>query len=82
MRYWNNKSSYGLAPRGSVQGRILEDWKIYCSNPISKNPISKETLIYYFNTLCPKYALNGEKRWPVDGSLNYCIIKQLKQHCQ
>ena len=74
---WYNEGSSGLTTRGSPLSRILEDWNVHCCYPMSK-----EVLICYCNTVWPMHDLDFEERWTVDGSLSYCIIKQLERYCQ
>ena len=82
MLCWNYTRCSGPVPEWSPLGRILRDWENYCSKSTYKNPLSKQLLIYYCNTVWPTYVLSDEMRWPVNGSLSYCIIMRLKQYCR
>ena len=79
---WNYTRCSEPVPEWSPLGRILRDWENYCSKSTYKNPLSKQLLIYYCNTVWPTYVLSDEMRWPVNGSLSYCIIMRLKQYCR
>ena len=82
MLCWNYTRCSEPVPEWSPLGRILRDWENYCSKSTYKNPLSKQLLIYYCNTVWPTYVLSDEMRWPVNGSLSYCIIMRLKQYCR
>ena len=82
MLCWNYTRCSEPVPEWSPLGRILRDWENYCSKSTDKNPLSKQLLIYYCNTVWPTYVLSDEMRWPVNGSLSYCIIMRLKQYCR
>ena len=82
MLCWNYTRCSEPVPEWSPLGRILRDWENYCSKSTYKNPLSKQLLIYYCNTVWPTYVLSDEMVWPVNGSLSYCIIMRLKQYCR
>ncbi|KAF6130994.1 hypothetical protein HJG60_007915 [Phyllostomus discolor] len=44
--------------------------------------MSKEVLVFYYDTVWPTYVLDCGERWPMDDSLDYCTIMQLEQYCQ
>ena len=74
---WVSKGYSGLVSGGSPLGRILVAWSMH-----SHYPMSKEVLVYYYNTVWPMSVLDRGERWPMDGSLDCCTIMQLEPYCQ
>ena len=56
---------------------VLQDW-----SRVSSKPMKKRKMLYFCNTVWPKYQLESGEKWPQNGSLNYNTILQLDSFCK
>lgn len=69
-----NKNS---VPKYTPLGCILRNWAVF-----SSDFITKKKMIFFCNTVWPRYSLDSGERWPKNGSLNYNTILQLELFCK
>nr|XP_032628526.1 uncharacterized protein LOC116820289 [Chelonoidis abingdonii] len=56
---------------------ILANWEVFGSDPLIKSKLKRFCTVDW-----PLYLLEGQEKWPPEGSLNYSTILQLSLFCQ
>ena len=68
----------------SYRGKVLTPLDCVLKNWDKFDPqsLKKTRLTFFGKSAWPQYTLEGGRRWPVEGSLNYDTVLQLDQFCR
>ena len=72
-----NRGNTPSVPKEGCLGCILNKWARY-----SCGPMTQKEMISCCDGVWSQYTLASGNRWPLNGSINYYMISQLKLFCE